>query len=288
MSNTSKSVTFLYGTHIGRFLLKTVLVLHLDRIAVCFLRSRLSKFMNKGYVKRNNISVTKEELASFRSYRDLFARTRVIGDIDMTPDHLISPCDSWLSVYKIDEESRFSIKSSYYAIGDFLQDQDLAKNYIDGDCLIFRLCPSDYHHYHFIDNGHQGKNHYIEGTLHSVQPIACETYPVYIKNRRSWCLMNTENFGPVIQCEVGALVVGGIVNHKEDADFTKGEEKGHFELTGSTIVLLFEKDKIRLKDDLLKKLSENSEVKLNLAEWIGNAVSANDENNNKESELKAM
>lgn len=271
MSNTSKSVTFLYSTPIGRFLLKTVLVLHLDRIAVCFLRSRLSKMMNKGYIKRNNISVTEEEKASFRSYRDLFARTRVIDNVDMTPDHLVSPCDSWLSVYKIDEDSSFAIKSSHYALKDFLQDEELAKNYIDGDCLIFRLCPSDYHHYHFIDNGYQGDNHFIKGALHSVQPIACETYPVYVKNRRSWCLLETENFGPVIQCEIGALVVGGIVNDKENEAFSKGEEKGHFELAGSTIILLFEKDKIALNEDLLNQLSENSEVKVTLGQWIGNA-----------------
>lgn len=269
--NTSGSVSFLYGTYVGRFLLKTVMVLHLDRIAVCFLRSRFSKIMNNGYIKRNNISVTNEEKASFRSYRDMFARTRVNDNIDMTPDHLISPCDSWLSVFKIDEQSCFSIKDSHYALKDFLQDEELAKNYVDGDCLIFRLCASDYHHYHFIDNGYQGENHYIEGALHSVQPIACEKYPVYVKNRRSWCLLETENFGNVIQCEIGALVVGGIVNDKENESFSKGEEKGHFELAGSTIVLLFEQDKILLKDELIAKLSENEETKVNLGQWIGNA-----------------
>lgn len=271
MNNTSKSVSFLYGTIIGRFLLKTVMVLHMDRIAVCFLRSRFSKVINNGYIKRNNISVTEEEKASFRSYRDLFARTRVNSEIDMTPEHLISPCDSWLSVFEIDEQSRFFIKNSHYSLKDFLQDEELAKNYIGGYCLIFRLCASDYHHYCYIDNGYQGENHFIEGALHSVQPIACEKYPVYVKNRRSWCLLETENFGNVIQCEIGALIVGGIANEKENAHFSKGEEKGHFELAGSTIVLLFEKGKIMLKEDITKELFQNSEVKVTLGEWIGNA-----------------
>ncbi len=271
MNNTSKSVSFLYGTFIGRFLLKTVMALNMDRIAVWFLRSRFSKVMNNGYIKRNNIFVTEEEKASFHSFRDLFARTRANDDIDMTPEHLISPCDSWLSVFEIDEQSSFSIKSSHYALRDFLQDEELAKNYVGGHCLIFRLCASDYHHYCYIDNGYQGENHFIEGTLHSVQPIACENLPVYVKNRRSWCLLETENFGNVIQCEIGALVVGGIANEKENALFSKGEEKGHFELAGSTIVLLFEKGNISLKEGLMKKLSENSEVKVTLGEWIGNA-----------------
>ncbi len=271
MNNTSKAVSFLYGTLIGRFLLKTVMALHMDRIAVCFLRSRFSKILNNGYIKRNNISVTEEEKASFHSYRDLFARTRVNAETDMTPEHLISPCDSWLSVFKIDEQSYFSIKNSHYSLKDFLQDEELAKKYIEGDCLIFRLCASDYHHYCYIDNGYQGENHFIEGALHSVQPIACEKFPVYVKNRRSWCLLETENFGNVVQCEIGALIVGGIANEKENSHFYKGEEKGHFELAGSTIVLLFEAGKINLKEDILRKLSENSEVRVALGEWIGNA-----------------
>ena len=269
MNNTSNSVSFLYGTVFGRVILKTIMKLHLDRIAVWFLRSGFSKILNNGYIKRNNISVTEEEKASFRSFRDLFARTRANDNIDMTPEHLISPCDSWLSVSEIDEKSRFSIKNSYYALRDFLKDEELSKNYMGGDCLIFRLCASDYHHYHFIDSGYQGENHFIEGELHSVQPIACEKYPVYTKNRRSWCLLNTQNFGPVIQCEIGALVVGGIVNHKENESFSKGEEKGHFELAGSTIVLLFEKGRIALKEELLSGLADGNEVKVTLGEWIG-------------------
>ena len=269
MNNTSKAVSFLYGTIIGRFILKTIMALHMDRIAVRFLRSRFSKILNNVYIKRNNISVAEEEKASFNSFRDLFARTRANDEMDMTPEHLISPCDSWLSVFEIDEQSRFSIKNSHYSLRDFLQDEELAKNYVGGTILIFRLCASDYHHYCYVDNGYQGKNHFIEGSLHSVQPIACEKYPVYVKNRRSWCLLETENFGNVIQCEIGALIVGGISNEKANALFSKGEEKGHFELAGSTIVLLFEKGKIELKEELLKKLSENGEVKVTLGEWIG-------------------
>jgi len=277
MNNTSGYVNFLYSTLIGRILLKIILVLHLDHIAVWFLRSRFSKILNKGYIKRNNISVTDEEKASFLSFRDLFARTRINDSIDLTAEHLISPCDSWLSVFKIDEESCFAIKNSYYALKDFLQDEELAKNYVGGDCLIFRLCASDYHHYCYIDNGYQKENHFIEGTLHSVQPIACEKFPVYVKNRRSWCLLETENFGNVIQCEIGALIVGGIANEKENAPFFKGEEKGHFELAGSTIVLLFEKGKISLKKGITNTLFQNSEVKVALGEWIGNTESYNEE-----------
>ena len=271
MSSNSKIVRFLYGSIPGRGILKIIMKLHLDRIATRFLWSPCSKPLISWYIRHNSISVTPEEQASFRSFRDLFARTRADIAIDTTPEHLISPCDGWLSVFPIDEKSCFAIKNSHYKIRDFLQDDTLAKNYMDGTCLIFRLCVSDYHHYCYIDDGYQGKNHFIPGVLHSVQPIACETYPVFVLNKRSWCLLTTEHFGPVVQCEIGALVVGGIFNERENARFCKGMEKGHFELAGSTIILLFEKEQVQLRPELLKTLSRVEEVQVKQGEWIGTA-----------------
>lgn len=273
MSENSKGVRFMYKTAFGRCLLKTVMKLHLDRVAVAFLWSRCSKPMVKRFARRNNIPLTKEELKSFRSFRDFFARTKTDLPFDEAPDHLISPCDCCLSVFPIDDSSSFAIKNSHYGIHDFLQDPELAKNYMGGTCLVLRLCVSDYHHYCYIDDGYQGANHNIPGVLHSVQPIACETYPVFVLNKRSWCLLTTEHFGPVVQCEIGALVVGGIYNEKENARFCKGTEKGHFELAGSTIVLLFEAGQIELRKELTDALATQEEVRVKLGQWIGNSLS---------------
>ena len=276
MSNSSKAVRFMYGTCIGRFFLKIIMKLHMDRIVTRFLWSGASKPIIGRYAKRNGIELTKEQKDSFGSFRDFFVRTREPVYTDMTPGHLISPCDGWLSTYSIDENSCFSIKNSHYRIRDFLQDEELENNYKDGQILIFRLCASDYHHYCYIDNGYQGKNHHIPGVLHSVQPIACEKYPVYVLNKRSWCLLTTVNFGPVVQCEIGALVVGGIFNERENSRFSKGMEKGHFELAGSTIVLLFEPGQIKLNSEILDKLSESEEVQVKQGEWIGTAETINE------------
>ncbi|MBQ4151388.1 MAG: phosphatidylserine decarboxylase [Clostridia bacterium] len=268
MSN-SKGVNFFYGNAFGRMILKTIMVLHLDRVAVWFLRSKLSQPMIKGYVKHNNIDLCGTPLSSFKTYRDFFVRTRDCSAVDTVPSHLVSPCDGWLSAFEINSDSCFNIKSSHYFIKDFLQDESLAKAYEGGTCLVFRLCASDYHHYAYVDNGYQHENHFIEGILHSVQPIACEKYPVFVKNRRSWCLMDTDNFGAVVQCEIGALVVGGIVNKNENCRFIKGGEKGHFDLAGSTIVLLFEAGKIELNEEIISDLAHSEEVRVTLGKWIG-------------------
>ena len=81
--------------------------------------------------------------------------------------------------------------------------------------------------------------------------------------------MITEHFGPVVQTEVGALLVGGIVNEMENTFITKGMEMGHFELAGSTIVLLFQKDRISLLPEIRDKLDSGKEFRVELGKQIG-------------------
>lgn len=268
MSETSAAITFLYGSAFGRLLLKGIMVSHADRLAVAFLRSRCSHPLIRIYAKKHGIELTDAQIHSFRTYRDFFARIREAEPVDLAPKHLISPCDGWLSAYPIAADSSFSIKNSRYAIHDLLQDSELAGKFEGGTCLIFRLCASDYHHYCYIDGGYQGENHDIPGILHSVQPIACEKYPVYVLNRRCWTMMTTQNFGPVVQTEIGALVVGGICNPRQNLRVVRGMEKGHFELAGSTIVLLFRKGRIKLLPEILQQ-AKHGEVRVKMGMRIG-------------------
>ena len=148
----------------------------------------------------------------------------------------------------------------------------MAEKYCDGLCLVFRLTAADYHHYAFIDDGYINKNHFIEGALYSVQPIACTAFPIYRLNRRCWTLLNTVNFGPVIQIEVGALAVGGIVNECEEASFWKGEIMGHFELCGSTIVLLIRKEQVNLLQEIDTVLKTGQEFRVTQGMWIASQM----------------
>ena len=261
-------VRFLYGTFVGRGLLKLIQKTHADCLIVRYLRSSCSRPFLTWYIKRNDIPISEEELLEYRSFRDFFARERKELTADLNPAHLISPCDGWLSAYPIVENSSFAMKHSFYRIKDFLNDEKLSDQYCGGICLVFRLCASDCHHYSYIDDGFQGYTHYIEGQLHSVQPIALDKYPVFILNRRCWCLLTTENFGPVIQTEIGALIVGGIANNEGNSRFCRGMEKGHFELAGSTIVLLFEQERIRLLPELAEKIKAEGEVRVEQGTWI--------------------
>ena len=146
MRESANLLRWLYGTVPGRFLLLTGMKLRLDLLAVRFLHSPYSRCLIRRFVRNNRIDTTPQEIAACRSFRDFFARQRDFTPFDETPEHLISPCDGRLSISAIDEHSCFFIKNSHYQLKDFLQDEDLARNYLGGTCMIFRLCPSDYHH----------------------------------------------------------------------------------------------------------------------------------------------
>lgn len=268
MNEKHTVLNFLYGNVIGRILLKLVMVLHIDRIIVKFLWSPLSKPLAVWYAAKHGINYAE----SYSTYREMFVRSDRNVYIDDEVKHLISPCDGWLSYYEIDNHNCFTIKNSLYTLEDLINDENVALEYNKGLCLIFRLCPSDYHHYCYVDDGYQGKHHYIPGTLHSVQPIACEKYPVYVLNKRCWSILESNNFGSVLQCEIGALIVGDIINQNENKAVSKGEEKGYFEIAGSTIVLLFEQGKIKIRSSIEEKLSEAEEMRVTQGEWIASAV----------------
>lgn len=261
-------VYFMYTTVPGRFILNLMNKTHILRIGERFMNSGLSKPMIKRFIRKNRIDMSEFNGQSYRNFQEFFARTKKVS-VDMNSAHLISPCDGLVSVFPINSNSIFSVKGSDYRIKDLVEDEKLAEKFYGGTCLILRLCADDYHHYCFIDNGYQHKSHYIEGMLHSVQPIACEKEPVYRLNRRVWTVLDTENFGQVIHIFVGAVLVGGIVNICSEENVKRGEEMGHFELAGSTIVMLFEKDKIKLTDNISENTKNGDEFRVRIGEHIG-------------------
>ena len=268
--SSSPAVRFLYGTQVGRMLLQGILRTRADRLAVRFLRSGLSKPLVGRYARKNGIELPQDH--PYRCFQSFFCRKQPKQGVDITPDHLISPCDGWLSLFPIAADSSFLVKGSQYKLADLLEDPTASEVFCGGDCLIFRLTPSDYHRYCYVDSGFQEENHFIEGALHSVQDAACRRYPVYVLNRRCRTLFQTEHFGRVAQIEVGAMVVGGIVNHRENCQIRKGEEMGYFDLAGSSIVMLFQSGQIKLLPDIMEGLAGAKEVRVEYGRQIGTAL----------------
>lgn len=260
----------MYGSVLGRMVLKVLTLPFISIIGGKLMDSSLSKIAISSFIKNNHIDMGQYEEKKYKSYNDFFTRKIKEGarPIIKNDNDLIAPADSKISYYKIDDNTHFMIKNTLYSIEELLNNHLLANKYKDGICLVCRLAVDDYHHYHFIDDGKVESSCYIPGKFHTVNPIANDYYPIYKQNSRAYSLLKTKNFGDVVYMEVGALMVGKIVNLNK-TEFKKGEEKGYFEFGGSTVVLLFEKDKVIIDKDIINNSLNNDETKVLMGEKIG-------------------
>lgn len=261
---------FLYKTFIGRMLLKVLTKKFISDFVAKYMQSPLSKIRIKRFIKKYKINMDDYIEDNYYCFDDFF--TRRIKDnrrvLNKDIKSLVAPCDGKLSVFKIDENTNLNIKNSNYSIEELIQDKDLAKCYQGGYCLVFRLCVDDYHHYAFIDDGKIIKKKLIKGKLNTVRPIAHKYKKVFSENTREYSLIKTSNFGNIIQMEVGAMLVGKICNN-DLKKFSRGDEKGYFRFGGSTIILLFEKDKIRIDNDIIEECNNDIEVIVKMFDVIG-------------------
>lgn len=268
----SLSLRFLYRTAVGRLLLKPLIARPLSKLAGKYMSSSLSRPLIRRFVKKNGINLADYEEVRYRSFNDCFTRKIKAENrpIPMEADLFVSPCDARLSVYPIREDSVFHIKGSDYSVKGLLGGNEaLTEKYAGGTCLVFRLCVHHYHRYVYFDGGKKGENTFLPGKLHTVRPIALETFPVFVQNCREYTVMETENFGTATQIEVGAMLVGKIQNHHAEHTFARGEEKGMFLYGGSTVVLLLEKDTAMIDSRFFEATENDEETEVKMGEILG-------------------
>ena len=261
----------LYGSAPGRMLLKPLTAPALSRLAGKFLSTKASRVFIKPFIQNNHIDMSQFEPVEYGSYNDFFSR-RIRPEarpIDMDPRHLISPADSKLTALPITETGRFTLKHTQYTVGSLLKNPALAAEFVGGWALIFRLTVDDYHRYCYAFDGEKGENVVIPGKLHTVNPIANDFFPIYKENAREYTILRTWEFGEVIAMEVGALLVGKIVNHQVPASVKRGQEKGYFQFGGSTVVLLLKRNTAILDDDILENSQNGIETVVKFGEKIG-------------------
>ena len=257
-----KALNFFYGNIIGRILLRILISKPISNLVALYMNSRLSRHRIKRFVNKNDINLFEYDDRRYTSYNDFFTR-KVLSEkrpINTTKGVLISPCDSKMMAYKIEEDLTLHIKDAYYSINTLVE-ENIMEEYRDGLALVFRLSTDNYHRYCYIDSGSKGKNYHIKGVYHTVQPISLKHYNFY--------KTNTSNFGKVIDIDIGAMCIGRIKNDHETYLFKKGEEKGYFEFGGSTIVLLFKKGIVKLDDDIINNSKEGIETIVKYGERIG-------------------
>ncbi|GLI58005.1 phosphatidylserine decarboxylase proenzyme [Propionigenium maris DSM 9537] len=220
-----------------------------------------------------NMEESVKGVDDFTSFNDFFVRKLKEGSrkIAQGEDEVASPADGKVLAYEdIKVKDEFFLKGDKFSLEEFLGDRELAQKYEGGVFLIVRLAPVDYHRFHFPIDGVVGSSKLIEGDYYSVSPHAIRrNFRIYCENKREYAELKNEKFGDVILSEIGATMVGGIEQtYRAGTRVGKGEEKGYFYFGGSSCILLFQKDRIKLDEDLLKNTKKGIETKVYMGERI--------------------
>lgn len=252
----------LYRAAAGRTLLAPLTAKPVSVLAGKILDTRASRVLIPRFVKKNNIELSDYESRHYLSFNDFFARRIKAGARPICAEQtaLCSPADGKVSAYAMGKTPGFVIKNVPYSLQSLLRDKTLSREFADGYAVIIRLSVDDYHRYCWCADGKKSPDRRIAGVYHTVHPAACGTVPVYRENTREYCVLQSPVFGKLVQMEIGAMLVGKIVNLQKGACFVKkGQEKGRFEFGGSTILVLMQKQ-IRPREDLLANTKNGAET----------------------------
>lgn len=263
-------LAFLYNNPLGRLLLGIAVSPFVSNVYAWKNSRKSSAKKIPGFIKEHNIDMSDYEDREYKSFTDFFTRKIRYGKrpVDMTPEALISPADSKLLVYEIEKDTTLRIKGRTYTADEILADSENAGEFAGGYALVFRLTVDDYHRFCYPDRGCLISRRLIKGKLHTVSPVS-KDHKIYMENTRSVNLLKTENFGTVAYIEVGAMLIGRIVDNGTDV-FEKGQEKGYFEPGGSTVVILVKN--VEIDKDIMEQSASGIETKVRYGERIGRAI----------------
>lgn len=272
-----KYLNWTYSSPVGMKLLEGIIKKKLFSSAYgWYLDRSLSKNKVKGFIKQFGLDMSQAEKdeTSFTSFNDFFFRKLkpAARPIDVSEKAVVSLGDGRLFAYEnIDLDKLVQVKGFTYSLKELIKDDKTASKYSGGVCLILRLCPTDYHRFHFIDSGICGETKKIKGAYYSVNPVALQKVEkLFCENKREWSTFKSDNFGDVLYVEVGATCVGSIIQtYTPNKKVAKGEEKGYFKFGGSTVILFFEPDKIKIDEEILKQTNLGYETYVLMGEKIG-------------------
>lgn len=262
-----RSLRWIYGTTLGRISLHLLI----KRAAVSRLIGHIkdtpgSARQLPAFVREYNINTDEAELPleAYKSFNQFFSRRLKPGARPLCEAPAIAlPADARHSAWQ--DASQLSggyIKNQPFDLPALLDDPALAARYQRGSLIISRLCPTDYHRFHFVTDGIPESAIYLEGPLASVSPYCLRHDLSWLwTNKRELTLLHTPHLGLIATIAVGATGVGAIrQTYHPDHPVCKGDEQGYFAFGGSTIITLFEPGRIRIADDLLRNTAEGLET----------------------------
>jgi len=234
-------------------------------------RAKIAPFIAQYGVKPEEMLEGPESFPHFNAFfsRKLKPSARPIAP---EPNRSVFPADGrHFVIPDIANNDGLFVKGVRFNLAQLLRDDALAQRYAHGGMLISRLCPVDYHRFHFACGGVPGEPRLINGPLYSVNPIALRRRPTILwENKRYLTRITDTACGEVLQLEIGATCVGAVrQTHAAGKAVIKGDEKGFFLFGGSCTITIFEPDRVRFDADLIQESAQRREVYACMGEGAG-------------------
>ncbi|CAA7062435.1 unnamed protein product [Microthlaspi erraticum] len=224
-----------------------------------------------------NMAEVKYPLQHFKTFNEFFIRELKLGARPIASrnrdDVAVCGADCRLMAFQsVEDSTRFWIKGRKFSIRGLLGKSVNPNAFLDGSLVIFRLAPQDYHRFHVPVSGVIEKFEDVSGSLYTVNPIAVNSKycNVFTENKRTVAIISTLEFGKVAFVAIGATMVGSINFVRKEGDHVKkGDELGYFSFGGSTVICVFEKDSIRIDEDLLANSGRSLETLVSVGMQLG-------------------
>lgn len=264
---------FCYTHQLGKILSQLIFTKRpINDLYALYKRSRFSSKQIPLDIKKYRIDMSQFEDKSYKNFRDFFLRKFKDGarNFPHTNNQFGAFCEGkYLGYNKITDDIKYPVKGTSLSPSELLQNKNYANFFVDGSILIARLCPADYHYFHFPDSGCIIDAYQIPGSLESVSAFALSRKPeVFCLNERRVNILKTDNFGHLAFIEVGAMVVGRICQTFKNSTFIRGQEKGYFDFGGSTVIILAEKNILSINPKILENSITNLETAVSLGQTI--------------------
>lgn len=278
-----KAVKWMYSTASGN-VLANLLVKAPVSVAYGALQSTAwSKSKVDPFIKDFNINMNeylpeegRDSRDPYSSFNAFFIRRFKDGSRPFLETPNIMPAFSearYFGYESIKDEEVIPVKGKYLNSKELLANEKWTSTFQDGPLLLARLCPVDYHRYHYPDNGKVIDYYKVGGEYHSVNPVALkEKADIFSTNIREVTILETENFGKLAYVEVGAIMVGKIIQSTDLKDFNRGDEKGYFLFGGSTVIVIGEKGKWKPSEDIMDLTGKGIETYIKLGSPVANAL----------------
>lgn len=213
---------------------------------------------------------------SFRNFNEFFYRQLkpTARPICSDPSAAVFPADGrHLGFQDVSRMDGIFVKGQVFDLAALLPSAELAARFREGSMILSRLCPVDYHRFHFPVAGVPEKPVLINGPLYSVNPVALRrNIHIFSENKRALCRIESPEFGTVLMLEIGATCVGSFeYTFAPGVAMAKGAEKGFFKFGGSSTITLFENGRLRLDDDLVENSRQGRELYARMGEQMGRA-----------------